>query len=264
VKPLGFGIRMAIEARAKKMEWITPEIARRGSLGAGPSSRWAQSRAKRYFDIAVVLVGLPLVAPVCLLIGIAIRLNSRGPILFRQIRIGMEGRPFLIVKFRTMHHSQRTRSGSITILGDRQITAVGRVLRYWKLDELPQLLNVLRGEMSLVGPRPRVPEQPLGRVDCLPGITGAASLVFAREEILLAGIPRRELDTYYARRVIPVKQQLDDEYMARATFLSDLKLIFLSIFRVWFAADRVSPLLAGVARDRQESISVALPGEACD
>src|SRR4051794_27789502 len=140
---------MAIDARARDTEWTTPEIARRGLRGAGPPSRWAQSRAKRYFDIAVVLAGLPLVAPVCLLIGIAIRLNSRGPILFRQVRIGMEGRPFLIVKFRTMHHNRRTRSGSITIFGDRQITAVGRVLRYWKLDELPQLLNVLRGEMSL-------------------------------------------------------------------------------------------------------------------
>ena len=68
------------------------------------------------------------------------------------------------------------------------------MLRQWKLDELPQLLNVLRGEMSLVGPRPRVPEQPIGRVDCLPGITGAASLAFAREEVLLAGIPRHELE----------------------------------------------------------------------
>ena len=133
------------------------------------------------------------------------------------------------------------------------------MLRYWKLDELPQLLNVLRGEMSLVGPRPRVPDQPMGRVDCLPGITGAASLVFAREEVLLAEIPRRELDTYYARRVIPVKQRLDDDYMARATFFSDVRLILLTIFSVW-----ITPNTVRLAEDRKESFGAVLPGEGCD
>jgi lipopolysaccharide/colanic/teichoic acid biosynthesis glycosyltransferase len=259
VKSLRFGSWMANDARATKMEWPTPQIP---SLGPRPSS-WSYSRAKRCFDIAVVLATLPLAAPLFLVIGIAIRLNSQGPIFFRQIRIGRHGRPFSILKFRTMHHGRRTPTGSITILGDRQITAVGRVLRAWKLDELPQLLNVFRGEMSLVGPRPRVPEQPMGHVDCLPGITGAASLVFAREEILLAGIPRRELDTYYARRVIPVKQQLDDDYMARATFVSDVKLIFLSIFAICIAADSSAPA-DGLTRDWQENSPVALHGEACD
>jgi len=250
---------MANNACATKMECPTPQMP---PPDIRPSS-WSHSRAKRCFDIAVVLAALPLAAPLFLIIGISIRLNSRGPVFFRQIRIGMHGRPFSIVKFRTMHHGRRTPTGSITILGDRKITAVGRVLRAWKLDELPQLVNVFRGEMSLVGPRPRVPEQPMGRVDCLPGITGAASLVFAREEILLAGIPRRELDTYYARRVIPVKQQLDDDYMARATFVSDVKLIFLSIFAICIAADSSAPA-AGLNRHRQENTPGALHGEACD
>ena len=226
-------------------------------------SRWARSRAKRCFDIALVIAALPIAAPVCLLVGIAIRLSSRGPILFRQVRIGKHEKPFSILKFRTMHHSERPGHGSITTINDRRITAVGRILRFWKFDELPQLLNVLRGDMSLVGPRPRVPSQATGRLDCRPGITGAASLVFAREEILLAGIPRRELDTYYTGRVLPLKQRLDDEYMARATFVSDLKFIFLSVFRIWISADDALPA-AALGREMSKSIGARVPEEACD
>jgi len=118
--------------------------------------------------------------------------------------MGRHERPFSIVMFRTMVHSERAGNGSITTINDDQITDIGRVLRAFKLDELPQVINVLRGEMSLVGPRPRVPHQPVARLDCRPGITGAASLAFAREEELLAGIPRHQLDSYYASRVIPL------------------------------------------------------------
>jgi lipopolysaccharide/colanic/teichoic acid biosynthesis glycosyltransferase len=254
---------MTIYAGATKNGSFAPPVEPCGSSHAAPLSRWARSHAKRWFDIALVLAALPIVVPVCLLIAIAIRVTSRGPILFRQIRIGRDCRPFSIIKFRTMRHCGSAQRGSITTIDDRQITPLGRVLRHWKLDELPQLLNVLCGEMSLVGPRPRVPNQPIGRIDCLPGITGAATLAFAREEILLTGIPRRELDTYYARRVIPVKQRLDDTYMARATFSSDLRLIFLSIFRVWITTN-VAPLAADLAGDRHGNIGVVLPGEACD
>ena len=206
----------------------------RSSLYAPPLSAWSHSRLKRCCDVALVIAALPIIAPVCLVIACAIRMGSSGPVFFRQKRIGRNGTPFTIVKFRTMVHSGRSGRGSITTINDDQITRFGRVLRIFKLDELPQVLNVLRGEMSLVGPRPRVPEQPpAGRLDCLPGITGAASLAFAREEALLAGIPRHRLDNYYSRRVIPLKQRLDDAYMARATFASDLRLLLLTVLRVW-------------------------------
>jgi lipopolysaccharide/colanic/teichoic acid biosynthesis glycosyltransferase len=172
--------------------------------------------------------------------------------------MGRNGMPFSILKFRTMVHSERAGKCSITTINDDQITDVGRALRAFKLDELPQFINVLRGEMSLVGPRPRVPRQPRARLDCRPGITGAASLAFAREEELLAGIPRHQLNSYYASRVIPLKQRLDDAYMARATFASDLRLMALTVLRVWVWH---APSLYAEA-DR--SIGTALRGESCD
>jgi lipopolysaccharide/colanic/teichoic acid biosynthesis glycosyltransferase len=168
---------------------------------------------------------------------------------------------FSILKFRTMVHPSPAGKGFITTIDDEQITGVGRVLRYWKLDELPQLMNVLRGEMSLVGPRPLVPEQQIGRLRCRPGITGAASLAFAREEVLLAGIPREQLDGYYASQVLPLKHQLDNVYMARATFFSDLKLLVKTGMTVWTSA--------GAAEIFEEAPAEpcgmrALQGEGCD
>ena len=228
-----------------------------------PLSRWAASQAKRAFDVALVLAALPLLAPLCLLIAIAVRISSTGPVFFLQKRAGMGGRFFTIVKFRTMVHGERQGKGFITTIDDEQITPAGRVLRYWKLDELPQFLNVLRGDMSLVGPRPRVPEQQVGRLRCRPGITGAASLAFAREEVLLAGIPRHLLDTYYASRVLPVKQQLDDDYMARATFFSDVKLICKTVITVGAAVEApdVSDAPPEAACGFEGPV---LPGESCD
>jgi lipopolysaccharide/colanic/teichoic acid biosynthesis glycosyltransferase len=226
---------MAGIAQARVGKPISHATAQRGrpSNFAEPLSAWSRSRLKRFFDVALVIVALPLIAPVCLLIAFAVQVSSAGPVFFRQKRMGREGTTFSVIKFRTMVHSERSGNGSITTIDDDQITNVGRVLRTFKLDELPQFINVLRGEMSLVGPRPRVPEQPIARLDCRPGITGAASLAFAREEALLAGIPRHQLDRYYASRVIPLKQRLDDGYMEHATFASDLRLLVLTVLRVW-------------------------------
>jgi len=228
------------------------------SLAPEPLSAWSRSRTKRCFDIAIAIAALPVAVPVCLLIAVAVRIGSTGPVFFLQKRLGLHGTPFWIVKFRTMAHATPAGKGSITTIDDEQITGIGRVLRAAKLDELPQLINVLRGEMSLVGPRPRVPDQPMGRLDCRPGITGAASLAFAREEALLASIPRHQLDTYYARRVIPMKQRLDDSYMAHATLASDLRLLLLTVFRVWIAQ------APEMSTELQRSIGAALAGEGCD
>lgn len=135
-----------------------------------------------------------------------------------------------------MIHSNKKR-GNVTTINDPAITTLGRFLRWWKLDELPQFLNVLHGEMSLVGPRPKVPEQQTTMSGCRPGITGAATIAFAQEEIFLAGIPEGELEDYCRDVLVPLKQRLDESYMAVATPLSDLRLLLRTAMRRW---DRAS------------------------
>lgn len=194
-------------------------------LSGLPVSPWSKSGSKRIFDLACVLMSLPFLIPLLLLIAAMVRLSSTGPILFRQKRIGLHGMPFTILKFRTLFHSSRKANPAVTTAASRQVTPVGRLLRRWKLDELPQLLNVLCGEMSLVGPRPKMPEFTLSRLPCGPGITGAATLVFAREEAVLDRVPKHRLDACIHTVVLPAKRRLDAEYMACATFLTELKLI---------------------------------------
>jgi lipopolysaccharide/colanic/teichoic acid biosynthesis glycosyltransferase len=169
----------------------------------------------------------------CLAISLAVRLTSRGPILFLQKRVGRHGSTFTIFKFRTMVHVTDKAHLTVTTAGNQRFTSVGPFLRRWKLDELPQLLNVLLGHMSLVGPRPKVPEHVAFDLPCRPGITGAATIAFALEELILDRVPRSCLDTYYHSVVLPAKRCLDADYMSRATFFSDLKLIRDSVMRRW-------------------------------
>jgi lipopolysaccharide/colanic/teichoic acid biosynthesis glycosyltransferase len=192
---------------------------------------WSQSKAKRCFDVIAVLLSLPLALPILIAIAIAVRLNSHGAALFVQTRVGTGGTTFTIFKFRTMVNDSGMARPSVTTIGNQHFTSIGPFLRKWKLDELPQLLNVLRGDMSLVGPRPKMSEHQSGLLLCRPGITGAATLAFAREEFLLAEVPKADLDAFVCRVVNPLKSQMDNEYMARATFVSDLKLIVRSVFR---------------------------------
>lgn len=199
-----------------------------------PLSKWSASTLKRLFDIGCVLCSLPITLPAFIVTGLAVRITSRGPVLFHQQRMGHNGRPFTIYKFRTMpvRRSSSTRPIVTTSINQR-FTPVGPFLRRWKLDELPQLFNVLRGDMSLVGPRPKVASHQSNDLRCRPGITGRATIVFAREEVTLASIPLSQLDAYYHGVVLPLKQILDDDYMAKATFVSDLELIVSSVLRKW-------------------------------
>jgi lipopolysaccharide/colanic/teichoic acid biosynthesis glycosyltransferase len=121
----------------------------------------------------------------------------------------------------------------VTTADNQRFTPVGPFLRRWKLDELPQIWNVLSGDMSLVGARPKLPEHQVCELQCRPGITGAATIAFAREESFLARLPKHDLDDYYRERILPVKHQLDLEYMARATFGSDFKLLIDTVLRRW-------------------------------
>jgi lipopolysaccharide/colanic/teichoic acid biosynthesis glycosyltransferase len=154
-------------------------------------------------------------------------------VLFLQKRMGCHGRPFTILKFRTMVHNVDARYHAVTTADNQPFTSIGPLLRRWKFDELPQIFNVLLGHMSLVGPRPKMPEHVKVNLYCRPGITGAATIAFAREETILDRVPRHSLDAYYHKVVLPTKRRLDAEYMANATFSSDLKLIVDSVLRRW-------------------------------
>jgi lipopolysaccharide/colanic/teichoic acid biosynthesis glycosyltransferase len=190
------------------------------------------SAARRLVDLTAALFLLVLASPLLLLIGAAVRLQDGGPVFFRQERIGCGGRPFRLWKFRTMSTG---RSGAaITRSGDSRITAVGKFLRAYKLDELPQLWNVLRGDMSLIGPRPEVPcfvdgRNPVWQAvhSVRPGITDLATLVYRDEERILAGFADPERG--YRETVLPAKLALNLEYLERRSALRDLKLLLLTV-----------------------------------
>jgi len=184
---------------------------------------------KRCLDLVVAIVLLLVLSPVLAVAAIAVKCSGSGPIFFQQTRVGRGGKPFEIVKFRTM----RTTSSPgplITGAGDPRVTRVGRVLRRWKVDELPQLVNVLRGEMSFVGPRPEVPryvdmfaEQYRELLAVRPGITDLASMAFRDEEVLLGRSPDPE--DLYVREILPRKLALSHAYVRRRSFGLDLRLI---------------------------------------
>jgi lipopolysaccharide/colanic/teichoic acid biosynthesis glycosyltransferase len=201
------------------------------------ASPWSQSGLKRFFDIVCVLSAFPLLIPIFIVVGLAVRLTSKGPVLFLQKRTGLHRRNFTILKFRTMEHLENGARNKVTTAGNQRFTPVGLFLRRWKLDELPQVLNVLIGDMTLVGPRPKLPEHQLVELKCRPGITGAATIAFAREEQILARLPHHRLDAYYHSVILPAKLRLDREYMAQASFLTDLKLIVDTIVRRWDSSD---------------------------
>jgi len=187
---------------------------------------------KRAFDFVCAFLGLLILSPLLLVIAIAIKLTSRGPVFFQQERVGKNFRPFRIVKFRTMHEGLD--GPLITASSDRRVTEVGRILRRIKLDELPQLWNVLKGEMSLVGPRPEVAkyvEQFRDDYDEIllvrPGITDPASIAYRREDVMLAS--SNDPETKYVTEILPRKIAMSKEYVRTRTFFGDFVLIVRTI-----------------------------------
>jgi lipopolysaccharide/colanic/teichoic acid biosynthesis glycosyltransferase len=185
----------------------------------------------RIFDVVVALVALVLLSPLLLLIALAVRLTSRGPVIYRARRTGRFGKPFDAFKVRSM--SVNEPGPPITRAGDPRVTPLGRILRDSKADELPQLVNVLRGEMSLVGPRPEDPKYTAlydaaqrKVLDVRPGMIGAASLAYRDEETLLTGADWEE---HYIRRIMPDKLRMDLEDLARRTFLSDVRFLVRAV-----------------------------------
>ena len=194
---------------------------------------------KRIIDTIGSFIGLLVLLPVYLLVAIAIKLDSPGPVLYRQERVGRGGVPFRLFKLRTMHINA-DRMQIITV-GERdpRITSVGFILRRFKLDELPQLINVLKGEMSLVGPRPELKKftdlytlEQRSVLAVRPGITDPASIHFRNENEMLEGKP--DPIAYYVNEILPVKLSLNMKYLQDRSTLKDLRIIFmtaLSIFK---------------------------------
>lgn len=196
----------------------------------------------RLFDILVSALGLLVLSPFLIAIAIAVRVTSRGPVIYRAKRVGRDGRLFDLYKFRSMVVSEG--GPGITRSGDPRVTPLGRVLRGYKLDELPQLVNVFRGEMSLVGPRPEDPkytamydEEQRKVLAVRPGITSAASLKYRDEESHLVGADWEE---QYVKRIMPEKLSLDLEYLRRRTFFSDLGLILQTARAIFRRGGRVT------------------------
>ena len=192
---------------------------------------------KRLFDLVLSASLLVLFSPLLVLVAVAIRLNSKGPVVFRQARSGKDGVPFDIWKFRTMVADADRLGPIITTAGDSRVTRVGALLRRTKLDELPQLVNVLRGEMSFVGPRPEVPKYvalytPAQRavLNVRPGITGISQLEMRDEEAQLEGV--KDIEAAYIERLMPAKLRLDLEYVRSHSFVGDLSILLRTAFRL--------------------------------
>lgn len=197
----------------------------------------AEDVIRRAFDASAAAAGLVLLSPLFVIAAIAIRRGSPGSVFFRQERVGRDGTPFRIVKFRTMRQDAEASGRQITVGADPRITRVGAFLRRSKLDELPQLINVVRGEMALVGPRPEVPRYvahyDAGQrrvLDVRPGITDPASVAYRDENALLGAAD--DPDEVYLREVMPAKLAMNLDYLQRRTLLSDVGVILATVARL--------------------------------
>lgn len=219
-----------------------------------PSPDRMDNKAKRLFDIGASTMGLVLCALPFVAIALAIRCEGAGAIFFRQQRIGRDGKPFRIWKFRTMRDTSAPPKANLTIAGDNRITRVGAILRATKIDELPQLINVLNGDMSLVGPRPETPDliehySPAHRAAMLsirPGITDYASIALRNESELLksASDPLQ----YYRESLMPIKFEYCERYISEMGLVTDIKIIIMTLLTLVSHRRAVNAALPAAAR----------------
>lgn len=204
------------------------------------SKRFLNKTCKRVLDFLLSLLGIIILIPLFILIAVWIKIDNPGPVFFRQTRVGRYGVYFKIWKFRTMVINAPSLGAAITVGDDLRITRSGKWLRKYKIDELPQLLNVIKGEMSLVGPRPEVPyyvqfytadQQQV--LDLIPGITDPASIKYRNENELLAASAEEydelSAEDLYIKKVIPDKIHINLEYAREATIFSDFAVILKTI-----------------------------------
>ncbi|MDX1910533.1 MAG: sugar transferase [Saprospiraceae bacterium] len=225
---------------------------------------------KRGLDIGVAVSALLLLLPLFLLLMLLLRCTGEGEVFYRQERVGFQRRPFRIWKFSTMlKNSPNLGSGSLTLRNDPRVTPLGKYLRKSKLNELPQLLNLLTGDMTLVGPRPQMqvdfeafpPEIQTMIYRVLPGITGIGSLVFRDEERLLS-VPGREPRQFYVQHIAPYKGRLELWYQQRMSLKTDFKILFLTFWVVlrpesdlYFSVFPDMPPLPETLRDPGEPVT---------
>lgn len=191
---------------------------------------------KRIFDFFAALIGIIIISPVLIIVSIAIKLDSSGNIMFLQKRVGKDGKEFNIYKFRTMVSNAEKLGKQITVGKDNRITKVGAFLRKYKIDELPQLFNVLKGDMSLVGPRPEVPkyvalynEEQRKVLSVRPGITDLASLKYSDENDILGKVENPE--EYYINVIMKDKLSLNLEYIEKSNLFFDISLVIKTILK---------------------------------
>ena len=220
-------------------------------LERAPGSRLGRA-AKRLFDLGFVFAALPFCMPLVLAVVVAIRLESRGPVIYRAVRVGKNGRQFRLFKFRSMF--QDASGPGLTYANDPRITKVGRILRRTKFDEFPQVINVLRGQMSIVGPRPEAPEyvarySPEQRqaLSMRPGLTSLAQVAHRDEEDEL---PAQDTEAYYTEVIMPQKLRIDVAYVDGWSIWLDLK-----IFAVGLAALFRAHSLLGLDRIVESALS---------
>lgn len=195
--------------------------------------------SKRLFDLFFVIPGLLVLAPVLLLIALLIKIKDGGNVLFKQVRVGRHGKNFEVLKFRTMVLNAESLGDKVTTGDDPRITSIGHVLRKYKFDELPQLINVLKGEMSLVGPRPEVPEYVEFYSDDVreivlsvpPGMTDRASIEFVNENEILSGSTDPVND--YKNKVLPIKLDFYVDYVKQRSIWLDFTLIIKTIVAIF-------------------------------
>lgn len=252
IKPLALAITLPILAAAAEEDgtrWDRP--------GA---SDWVNCRMRRALDCTVAALALLLLLPVLAICWVLVRFTSPGPVLFRQRRMGREGRVFEIYKFRSMRIDRHVCGRSHTVHRDERLTRVGAMLRRCKLDEAPQFWNVLKGDMSLVGPRPKLPNHEALHMPYRPGLTGEATLAFRHEERMLLEIPPDGLESFYDAVLKPIKAYLDIVYMQRATCASDLRMLVRTFFRCLSCARGARRELAALLEEyAPESLSELCP-----
>lgn len=192
--------------------------------------------AKRIFDLAAAATGLALLSPFLVAIALLVKLGSRGPVFYRGERTGLNGKPFRIFKFRTMVADAETKGGPSTALNDPRITRIGKFLRRYKLDEMPQLFNIMKGQMSFVGPRPQVERytrlyqgEEAIILSVRPGLTDYASIHFINMDATLGD---GDVDRKYLDEVEPLKNRLRVKYVRERSFLVDMKILLKTLARV--------------------------------
>jgi lipopolysaccharide/colanic/teichoic acid biosynthesis glycosyltransferase len=212
------------------------EIDTPTSVNAGIECPVWSLAIKRLFDIVLALIAILVLAPVLLAAAIAVKISSPGPVFYRGIRAGLFGRPFRIFKFRTMLDNAESLGGPTTGTNDRRVTKIGAWFRRTKIDELPQLFNVLVGDMSFVGPRPEVQvyaSQYVGEEKCIlnmrPGITDYASIEFVNLDDIVGN---KDPDAYFKENILPRKNELRVQYVKKWSLRSDFKILWLTGCRI--------------------------------